>query len=374
MAAAASPYRDAGLAALAPAVWGSTYLVTTEMLPADSPLLAATVRALPAGLILLAIGRVLPSGQWWWRALVLGTLNIGAFFYLLFVSAYLLPGGVAALVIAIQPMLVLLLGAALLRERIRAVHLTATLLGFAGVALLVLRSDAALNAGGIAASLAGAISMAAGIVLTKRWKRPEGVGLLDFTGWQLAAGGLVLLPAMLVVEGVPGSVTGTNLLGFGYLSVVGALFAYAVWFRGIERLPALAVSFLALASPLVATALGWLVVDESLTVPQIVGALVIIGSVLLAQRPVPADPPAGPRTGTAAGPRTGPAAGPPAPLPHPDGPRGAAPPAGGPPDRTASPPTAHRDAPAPVPVPHGAPHTTDSQPAPAGPTPRGTRR
>jgi probable blue pigment (indigoidine) exporter len=293
-------YLDAGLCALGPAIWGSTYLVTTEMLPEDAPLLAATVRALPAGLILLAIGRVLPSGQWWWRSLVLGTLNIGAFFYLLFVSAYLLPGGVAALVIAMQPMLVLLLGSLLLRERIRLIHFTACVLGFAGVALLVLRSDTTLHAGGIAAALAGAVCMAVGIVLTKRWGRPDGVGLLDFTGWQLAAGGLVLLPMLLAFEGLPASVNGTNLLGFGYLSILGAVFSYAVWFRGIERLPALAVSFLALASPLVATGLGWVALDESLTLLQLLGAAIIIGAVLLAQRPLP--PPPKPGTGSPAEP------------------------------------------------------------------------
>ena len=82
-------------AALAPIVWGSTYVVTTELLPPGRPLLVAALRALPAGLLLLAWSRTLPRGEWWWRVLVLGTLNIGAFFALLFVAAYRLPGGVA---------------------------------------------------------------------------------------------------------------------------------------------------------------------------------------------------------------------------------------------------------------------------------------
>ncbi len=107
------------LTALAPAVWGSTYLVTTEFLPPDRPLLASTLRALPAGLILLLITRVLPKGIWWIRATVLGVLNIGAFFYCLFLAAYHLPGGVAALVTAVQPLIVLLLGPLVLGARIR---------------------------------------------------------------------------------------------------------------------------------------------------------------------------------------------------------------------------------------------------------------
>ena len=95
-----------GLAAVAPISWGTTYLVTTEMLPADIPLLSGTIRVLPAGLLLLLLTRSLPTGVWWWRSIVLGTLNIGAFNVLLFVAAYRLPGGVAATLGAVQPLLV----------------------------------------------------------------------------------------------------------------------------------------------------------------------------------------------------------------------------------------------------------------------------
>ncbi|MFJ6721903.1 EamA family transporter [Streptomyces sp. NPDC091259] len=274
---------DSALTALAPAVWGSTYLVTTELLPEGRPLLAAVLRALPAGLFLVLIGRTLPRGIWWWRALVLGVLNIGAFFYLLFVAAYHLPGGVAALVMTVQPMIVLLLGALLLKQKIRQIHLVACVLGAAGVALLVLQPNAGLNATGVVAGLLGALSMASGIVLTKRWGRPEGVGLLTFTGWQLAVGGLVLLPVLLIGEGLPDTISGKNVAGFAYLGIIGALLAYAIWFRGVERLPALAVSFLSFGSPLAATLLGYFVLDQALSPLQLLGALTVVAAVVLAQ-------------------------------------------------------------------------------------------
>ncbi|MGZ4574528.1 MAG: EamA family transporter, partial [Mycobacteriaceae bacterium] len=162
---------DSALTALAPAVWGSTYLVTTELLPPDRPLLASAVRALPAGLVLLAVGRVLPRGVWWWRALVLGVLNIGGFFYLLFVAAYHLPGGVAALVLSVQPMLVLLLAALLWNDRIKLIQVASCVIGALDVALLVLQPHANLDTVGVLAGLAGAVSMASGVVLTKRWGR-----------------------------------------------------------------------------------------------------------------------------------------------------------------------------------------------------------
>ena len=274
---------DSVLTALAPAIWGSTYLVTTELLPPGRPLLASMVRALPAGLVLVAMGRVLPRGAWWLRALVLGTLNIGAFFYLLFVAAYHLPGGVAALVISVQPMLVLVLSALLLGDKIRPIQVVSCVLGAAGVAMLVLQPEAGIDAVGVLSGLGGAICMASGIVLTKRWGRPAGVGVLTFTGWQLTVGGLVLLPAMLLAEGLPEQITPANITGFAYLSLIGALLAYAVWFRGIERLPASAVSFLGFASPLAATVLGYLVLGEELSLLQAVGALAVVTAIVLAQ-------------------------------------------------------------------------------------------
>ncbi|PLW71975.1 EamA family transporter [Streptomyces sp. SCUT-3] len=274
---------DPVLTSVAPAVWGSTYLVTTELLPPGRPLLASAARALPAGLVLLAAGRVLPRGVWWWRVLALGVLNMGAFFYLLFVAAYRLPGGVAALVMSVQPMLVLLLGAVLLKERVRAVQVAACLLGALGVALLVLRPQAALDTVGVLAGLAAAACMASGIVLTKRWGRPEGVGVLTFTGWQLTAAGLLLAPATLLAEGLPGRITAANVAGFGYLGMVGALLAYAIWFRGIERLPASAVSFLAFASPLAATVLGYVFLGQGLSLLQAAGALAVVAAACLAQ-------------------------------------------------------------------------------------------
>jgi probable blue pigment (indigoidine) exporter len=288
------PIGDIATTALAPAIWGSTYLVTTEFLPPGRPYLAAVVRALPAGLALMALGRCVPRGAWVGKTLVLGTLNIGLFFFLLFVAAYRLPGGLAALIMSFQPMLVLVLAALLLRDRIRPVHVAACVLGAAGVALLVLRPTAVLDPIGVVAALAGAASMAAGIVLTKRWGRPEGVNVLQFTGWQLTAGGLVLLPAMLAVEGLPSQVTWTNAGGLAYLAIAGSLFGYTVWFRGIGRLPALAVSFFSLVSPIVATALGYIFLDQSLSAVQLLGALVVVAGIVLAQlKPSqPAKPPA----------------------------------------------------------------------------------
>jgi hypothetical protein len=78
----------AALTSLAPATWGTTYIVTTELLPPGKPLLAGALRALPVGLLMLVATRSLPQGSWWWPAGALGALKIGVFFGLLFVTAY----------------------------------------------------------------------------------------------------------------------------------------------------------------------------------------------------------------------------------------------------------------------------------------------
>jgi probable blue pigment (indigoidine) exporter len=100
------PIPDLLLTALAPMTWGTTYYVATEFLPPNHPLMAAALRSLPIGILMIAWFKQLPQGIWWWRILILGSLNIGIFQALLFIAAYRLPGGIAATAGAIQPLLV----------------------------------------------------------------------------------------------------------------------------------------------------------------------------------------------------------------------------------------------------------------------------
>ncbi|SPR95977.1 TRANSMEMBRANE PROTEIN, similar to pecM, Involved in pectinase, cellulase, and blue pigment regulation [Cupriavidus taiwanensis] len=280
--AAGPSLKDILLTGLAPAIWGSTYLVTSQWLPPGQPLLSGVIRALPAGLAMLAFGRQLPRGGWWWRAAVLGVLNIGFFQAMLFIAAYRLPGGVAATVGAIQPLIVVVLAWAWLGARPRPAAWMAGAGGLLGVALLVLGPAARLDAVGVAAAAAGAVSMAVGTVLTRHWQPP--VSPLVLTAWQLCAGGLFLLPFALVLEPLPGHFTLANWLGYAWLSIVGAGFSYALWFRGVGRMPSAAVAALGLLSPVSATVLGFLVLGQALTAVQAAGALLVLGSVWLGQR------------------------------------------------------------------------------------------
>jgi len=274
------------LTALAPAIWGSTYIVTTQLLAGWHPLTLATLRALPAGLLLLIFVRVLPKGEWWSKTLLLGVLNFSLFWFMLFVSAYRLPGGVAATVSSIQPLFVILFALPLLGTPIRLIGVLAALAGMAGVALLVLAPGAKLDFLGIAAGLTGAVSMACGTVLSRRWQPP--VSPLIFTAWQLTAGGLVLLPLAIFMEPAPPAVTEQHLLGLGYLGLIGAAGTYILWFRGIAKLEPSTVAPLGLLSPIVAVILGWWFLSQHLTILQLFGMAVVLGSILASGRTAPA--------------------------------------------------------------------------------------
>ncbi|MBV7293860.1 EamA family transporter [Corynebacterium sp. TAE3-ERU16] len=270
------------LTAITPFTWGTTYVVTTEMLPDGRPILAGVMRALPAGLLLLAWFRVLPKGIWWIRAIVLGVVNIGGFFALLFLTAYLLPGGTAAVITSTAPLVVMGLSPLLLGVKVYRAQVVAGVIAVAGVAALVLSPDAALNTEGVAAAVAATLFTGTGLVLAKRWGRPEGVPQLAVTGWQLTFGGLALMP-LLLFEGLPDHLTGTNIAGYTYLTVVGALIAYGLWFRGLAILDAVSVSLLSVINPLTATVLGVIVKGESFSAIQAVGAVTVIVAASAAQ-------------------------------------------------------------------------------------------
>jgi probable blue pigment (indigoidine) exporter len=273
---------DILITALAPAIWGSTYLVTTEYLPDGYPLTLALLRALPAGLLLLLIVRQLPSGTLWFKVFILGALNFSFFWWLLFIAAYRLPGGVAATVGAIQPLIVIFLARQILGSPIYALSVFAAIAGIGGVALLILTPEATLDPIGIIAGLAGAASMACGTVLSRRWM--PAVSPLTFTSWQLTAGGLLLLPTAFWFEPSLPVLNTDNVLGFIYLGLIGAALTYILWFRGISRLEPSIVAPLGFLSPTIAVILGWLILQQTLSLMQFLGIIIVLTSVWLSQQ------------------------------------------------------------------------------------------
>ena len=240
--------------ALAPLIWGSTYLVATEFLPPNRPFTAALIRVLPAGLLLLAWTRRLPRrGEWGFVAL-LGFLNIGFFQAMLFVAAYRLPGGLAAVLSSTQTLMVLVF------------------------TWLIGKTMPPKAAWGWAAA------MALGVYLSKH--RRTSLPVLAFTGWQLFIGGLCLLPVALLAEPPLETLSTTNLGGYLYLCLFGAVLAYVLWFDGIAKLPPAAVSSLGLLSPVCAFVLGWLFLGQGMDAKSLAGFALVLASIFGVQRAV----------------------------------------------------------------------------------------
>lgn len=267
--------------ALAPIAWGSNYYVTHRYLPAGSPLYGGALRALPAGLLLLASTRTLPRGAWWGRALVLGTLNMGAFFVLIYVAAQRLPTSIAATVMATSPIALMAAAWLLLGERPRAAALAGAGLGLSGVSLL-LAAGGTVDLIGVAASIAAMVMSSAGYVLTKRWATD--VDVITVTAWQLLAGGATLLPLAVVIEGAPPPVGVGNGLAFVYVAVVATALAFVAWFTGLRHLRAADVGLIGLLNPVTGALLGTIVAGEVLTPRQLGGLALVLAGVLLGAR------------------------------------------------------------------------------------------
>ena len=279
MSSMESKWRWMLVTAIAPIAWGSTYVVTHARLPAEHPLWGALIRALPAGLILLALARRLPTGSWWWKSLVLGVLNIGAFFVLVYLAAQLLPSSIASTVMATSAGVILVLAWPLLSQRPQLVSVLGAAIGFAGVAVMLSPGGEAINGWGVVVSLTAMMSSSVGFLLARRWGGD--VPLLASTAWQLIAGSILLAPVALVVEGAPPALDAGTFWGFAYITVIGTAVAFVAWFAGLRHLPAGVVGVIGLLNPVTGVLLGTLLVGEVLGINQIVGiGLVLLGVIV----------------------------------------------------------------------------------------------
>ncbi|WP_368751555.1 EamA family transporter, partial [Klebsiella oxytoca] len=218
----------------------------------------------------------------WWKLIVTGILNIGAFQALLFIAAYRLPGGLAAVIGAIQPLLVMLLAWCVDRQRSPWLAVLSAMTGIVGMAMLLLSPQMTLDPLGIGAAFLGAMSMALGTWLSRRWA--IALPVIALTGWQLLIGGIVLAPIALLVDPPLHQVTLTQAAGYLWLCVAGAMLAYGLWFRGIGRLSPVAVSAMSLLSPVTAVLLGWVFLGQKIEGLALAGLVIVLFSVLSIQR------------------------------------------------------------------------------------------
>ncbi|MFD9893273.1 DMT family transporter [Amycolatopsis sp. NPDC059027] len=267
--------------AVAPIAWGTNYFVTHEHLPAGVPLYGAILRALPAGLLLLAVCRRRPRGSWWGKSLVLGALNTSAFFTLIYVAAHRLPTSLASMIMATSPVVLMLLAWLLAAERPAVRALAGAAIGITGACLMLLTAAVRVDALGVAASVGAMVLSSVGYILAKRWAGE--VDVLASTAWQLIAGSLILIPPAIVVEGAPPALDGDMLFGFAYVTVVATAVAFTAWFAGLKHLPAASVGLIGLLNPVTGVLLGTMLAGDTLTVRQLLGIALVLAGLLLGQ-------------------------------------------------------------------------------------------
>ncbi|MFQ6397721.1 EamA family transporter [Nocardia sp. KC 131] len=262
--------------AMGPCLFGTAFLAI-QSLPA-APLWNAVCRVLPAGLVLFAVRPARPEGIWWARAVLLGMLNFGGFFGLQAVAAHRIPGAVVSTISAAQcivvPLMVMTTG-----QRLAPRQFLAPLLGLLGVGLVVLRGTTRLDLMGVGAAATLALLSGTGMVLTRRWGVPPSTAPLSAIAWQMLAGGLMLLPLAMLLEGEPPSLSPHQLLATGWLALAATAAAFALFFGGLLRgVEATTGSRLILLGPVVAVILGWTFAHQSLTIVQLAGISLVLAA------------------------------------------------------------------------------------------------
>jgi len=267
-------------------VWGSTYLgieLVGETMPAT---FAAGMRFTAAGLLMLGFiawrrgpARLRLTRRELASSAVVGLLLPGAN-SILFITEQKVPIGLTSLIIAAIPLWVVLLRL-LARERPDLVSTIVLLVGFGGIVLLVQPGSDTGPLGYLLLTVLGSFLWALGSFLSPRIPVPRHA--LVATGYEMLVGGLVLLAIGLAVyspsELDPGRWSGRSIFGLCYLVVFGSLLGYSAYVWLLANAPIAKVSTYAYVNPVVAIALGVVVLDESVTLRIAAGALLILVSV-----------------------------------------------------------------------------------------------
>jgi len=276
-------------------VWGSTYLGIAIAVDTIPPFLMAATRFLIAGFVLLSWSAArerrsltLPSAREWRDSAIVGALLLGGGMGMVAFGEQTVPSGITALLIAMMPVWVAILGWIFLRERLPRLAVVGIVVGFGGVAILIGPSAfggaGALDGLALAAIIASPIAWASGSLFASHRavlpKRP-----LLATGIQMICGGLVLATMSVVSGELSGfrleAVSSASFGALVYLTVIGSLLAFTAygWLLRVAPLPLIATY--AYVNPVVAVVLGAVVRSEQVDPRTLVAGAVIVFAVAL---------------------------------------------------------------------------------------------
>jgi drug/metabolite transporter (DMT)-like permease len=276
-------------------VWGSTYFFIQKAIQHLPPMILGIFRFIIAGLLMLGWCAIKKENISDWKqirpAIVTGVLLLfignGAVIW----SEKTMASSLAAVLVSAAPLWFVLLDKSKWKENLtNKGTVTGLIIGFAGVILLFSeQASLAFSSAGTGHQLAGliiliigSISWSAGSLYSKY--KSTGSATVN-TAWQMIAGGIVFIPFSLLDHEWTGikwsAIPMDSWLSLGYLIVMGSLAAYSAYVWLLQVRPATQVSTYAYVNPVVAVLLGVFFAHEKMSLVQIIGLAVILGSVLL---------------------------------------------------------------------------------------------
>jgi len=271
-------------------VWGSTYLAIRYAVETIPPLITAGVRHLTAGSVLFAWAwsrGFRPTKRDWYGTAVLGFL----FFFISHGSLHwaeqVVPSGLAALLVATEPLWITLIGLSLSRKQnLNLPNVTGLVVGFIGV--LLLTTDHQLS--GQSASLLGAIAIVIGTItwaigmLYSQSSKSLPSNSVARAGMSLLMGSWMLLATAAISGEFHGfhwaNVSSKSLLGLLYLITFGSIVAYTAYMWLLDRCSPTLIATHTYVNPIVAVFLGWSLAGEALNGRTVIAAVLVVVSVI----------------------------------------------------------------------------------------------
>jgi drug/metabolite transporter (DMT)-like permease len=272
-------------------IWGSTFLAIRYAVETIPPLVTAGIRHSIAGGIMLVWAwwrGFRPTRQQWAAGFALGALFFLIGHGTLHWAEQYVDSGLAALLLATEPMFILVLGWMMGQQKISLTSALGLGLGVLGVAILtgVELTMKGSSLWGLMAVLLGSLAWSFGVVISPRLKLPSDA--LGRTALPTICGAAMLL----VAAGVSGefqqthwaSISLRSLFGLGYLIVFGSVVAFTAYIWLLQRVPPALVATHTYANPIIAVLLGWFLAHEHLSLRVVMASVAILGAIVLIRR------------------------------------------------------------------------------------------
>ncbi len=271
-------------------IWGSTWLVIRIGLNSLTPIISVGIRFLLASLIILAVIKIkrikLQTDSVSLKLYVfLGFFAFTIPYGLVYWAEQYIPSGLTSILFAIMPFSIILFTHLLIKDNvITSNQIIGVIIGFFGVVIIFsdnLKIEFSLYFLGMLAALSSALIQAFVAVIIK--KHGEHLHPLSMNFLPLLLGGVIMIPAGLIFENK--SSWDFSLTAVGsiiYLALFGTVVTFTIYYWLIKKMNIVILSLNAFITPVVAVILGWLILDEKLSLQVLMGSLLVFIGILFA--------------------------------------------------------------------------------------------